>query len=473
MISWSVIYLISEWIIRLIMLVVVTRRQPKSAIVWLMVIFFIPWIGLIFFLLMGRNRLPRRRIGIHFRLMEELRAVRDRFRNHPNIVQPQLKPDQMSAVTLARRLGSMPILGGNSMEMISGSDDLINRLIADIDAAKRHVHLLYYVFADDETGRRVAETLYRAVKRGVKCRVLVDAVGSRPMIKTMGNHMKEQGIELHPVLPVNIFRQFMARIDLRNHRKLAIIDGYLAYTGSKNIVNEGYGRKDLAWHDLSVKLTGPVVLELQAVFLGDWYSETDEILDSPDIFPEPQIHGQVPVQTLPSGPNYPMENYQRMVVDALYSARQNVTITTPYFVPDEAFMQAVQVAILRGVTVELIVPMKFDQKIAGAATRAYYEDMLDSGAQLYLYNDGLVHAKTMSIDNAISFIGTSNFDIRSFSLNFEINMVFYGEKVTAELRAEQNKFKAKSIHLTAEQWDQRPVIQKILQNIAKLLSPLL
>jgi len=467
------IYLISEWAIRLVMLVVVTRRQPKSAMVWLMVIFFIPWVGLVFFLLMGRNRLPRRRIGIHSRLMEELRAVRERFRDHPNIVQPQLKPDQMSAVTLARRLGSMPILGGNSMKMISGSDDLINRLIADIDAAKHHVHLLYYIFANDETGRRVAEALYRAVQRGVKCRVLIDAVGSRSMIKSMGNHMKGQGIELHPVLPVNIFRQFMARIDLRNHRKLAIIDGYVAYTGSQNIVNEGYGRKDLAWHDLTVKLTGPVVLELQAIFLGDWYSETDEILDSPDIFPEPQIHGQVPVQTLPSGPNYPMENYQRMVVDALYSARQNVTITTPYFVPDEAFLQAVQVAILRGVTVELIVPLKFDQKIAGAATRAYYEDMLDSGAQLYLYSDGLVHAKTMSIDNAISFIGTSNFDIRSFSLNFEINMVFYGEKVTSELRAEQNKFKEKSIRLTAEQWDQCPVIQKILQNIAKLLSPLL
>lgn len=456
------------------MLVEVTRRrQPKSAMAWLLVIFFIPWVGLVLYIFIGRNRLPQRRIGIHSRLLTELQTVRNRFKNHPHIVHPHLNQDQISTVTLAQRLGYMPILGGNDMELISGSEDLINKLIADIDIAKYHVHLLFYIFTDDETGRRVADALYRAVKRGVTCRVLVDAVGSRTMIKTLGDHMKNQGIELYPALPVNVFRQFMARIDLRNHRKLAIIDCEIAYTGSQNITNPGYGHKDLAWRDLTVRLTGPVVLELQAVFISDWYYETDEILKGKDIFPKPKITGSIPVQTLPSGPNYPMENYQRMVVAALHSARQKVTITTPYFVPDEAFLQAIQVAILRGVKVELIVPQKSDQKVVGAATCSYYDDMLDFGANLYLFTDGLVHAKTMTIDNDISFIGTSNIDMRSFSLNFEINMVLYGLDVTEKIRIEQNKFKDKSVKLTNEVWRNRSLLRRVFQAIAKLLSPLL
>ncbi|MFC1693576.1 cardiolipin synthase [Candidatus Latescibacterota bacterium] len=474
MFSWSLAYIISEWVIRLVMLVVVTRRRrPNSAMAWLLVIFFQPWVGLGLYLLIGRNRLPHRRVERHSRLLAEFQALGRRFENHPHIVHPQLAPEQMSAVTLAQHLGFMPILGGNDLELISGTEDVIDRLIADIDAAEHHVHLLFYIFADDETGGCVAAALYRAVKRGVTCRVLVDAVGSRSMIKTLGARMIEQGIEIHATLPVNILRFYMARIDLRNHRKLAVIDGYTAYTGSQNIVNPDYGHKDLAWHDLMVRMTGPIVLELQAVFLVDWYHETGEIFDSTTVFPEPPVTGKIPLQALPSGPNYPIENYQRIVVDALHSARKNVIITTPYFVPDEAFMQAIQIAALRGVEIEVIVPNRYDQILVGAASRSYYDDLLDAGVKLYLYTDGLVHAKTMSIDNAISFIGTSNFDIRSFSLNFEINLALYGSDVTCELRAEQNKYREKSIRLTGEEWKKRPAAEKVFQNIAKLLSPLL
>jgi len=301
---WPLLYYTSEWAVRLVMLVVVPcRRRPVSSMAWLLIIFFQPWAGLALYLLLGGSRLRRRRIGRHARLLAELQTVGKRFENHPHVVRPDLGPHPMGAVALAERLGHMPILGGNDVELLSGTRQVIDRLIADIDTAGHHVHVLSYIYADDETGRRVADALARAAGRGVACRVLVDAVGSRGMFRRLGPKMVEQGIELKEALPVGLFRALMARIDLRNHRKLAIIDGLTAYTGSQNIINADYGHRDMAWHDLTTRLTGPAVLELQAVFMEDWYFETDEVLDGEGIFPAPRVTGPTPVQTLPSGPN--------------------------------------------------------------------------------------------------------------------------------------------------------------------------
>ncbi|HLA83958.1 MAG TPA: cardiolipin synthase [Thermoguttaceae bacterium] len=471
--SWSLVYYLLEWVIRVVMLVVVTNRRHGSPMAWLLVIFFLPVPGLALYLLIGENRLPRRRAGRHARLLEELGAIGRRLEGHPAVVHPELPPDQAPFVTLAERLGSMPIVGGNQITLMTETDDMIDRLVADIDAAQRHVHLLYYIFAADATGRKIADALTRAAERGVTCRVLVDAVGSRPMLKRLGRRMIESGIDLRPALPVNPFRRHFARLDLRNHRKVAVIDGCVAYAGSQNLVDADYGHKDMAWHDMSVRLTGPAVLELQAVFVGDWYFETDEMLLSESVFPDPPMLGPIAVQTLPSGPDYPTENYQRMVVAALYAARRRVIITSPYFIPDAAFMQAIETAVLSGVEVEIILPRRSDQVLVGAASRAFYEDLLRLGVRLHLYDDGLLHAKTMSVDDSLALIGSSNFDIRSFELNFEISLLFYGSDVTAQLRDLQNGYIARSTLLGADEWNSRPGRIRVLENIAKLLGPLL
>ncbi len=474
MITWSVAFYVSEWAIRLAMLaVVMRRRQPIAATAWLLVIFFLPWVGLALYLLIGSNRLPRRRTVRHARLLQEIADLGQRFKAHPHIVHPEVGSEATAAVTLAQRLGYMPILGGNDAEMISQPQKVIDRLVADIDAAQHHVHLLFYIFADDDTGRRVADALTRAIERGVSCRVLVDAVGSRPMLHKLAPRMMKSGVEVHEVLPVGLFRRSVARMDLRNHRKIAIIDGHIAYAGSQNCVDAGYGHKHLVWRDLMVRLTGPVVLELQVVFLEDWYSETGVVLESADIFPTPRETGNIPVQALPSGPNYPTENYQRLVVAALHAAHQRVTITTAYFVPDDAFLQAMQTAVLRGVRVELIVPRRSNMVLVGAAGESYYTELLEAGVEVYLHTDGLLHTKAMSIDDAIAFVGSSNFDIRSFALNFEINMLLYGSLVTQALRAKQRAYIENSVRLCAEQWQRRPVARKVFQTIARLLSPLL
>ena len=472
--SWSLLYYLSEWAIRVVMLFVVPRkRHPNSAMAWLLVVFFLPWPGLALYLMLGRYRLPQRRIEQHGEFLDALRTADRRLADHPNITHPEIGPHAQEAVKLAETLGYMPIFGGNDAELISRTAEFIDKLVADIDAAKHHVHLLFYIFADDATGRRVADALARAAKRGVKCRVLVDAVGSRPMFKRLARRMIEQGVEVRQALQVGLFRRQMARIDLRNHRKLAVIDGSVGYAGSQNIVDAGYGRKDLAWYDMMVRLSGPIFLELQSVFVADWYFETEEILEGGEYFPDPPLAGEIAVQTLPSGPTYPTENYQRIVVATLYAAERRVTITSPYFVPDGPFLQAMQTAILRGVEVELVVPRRSDQVLVGAAGRSYFDELLDMGVKLYLYDKGLLHAKTMCVDGTIAFIGSSNFDIRSFALNFEINLLFYGPEVAAQLHAKQHAYMADSFLLTAERWNERPAIKKLFQNVARLVSPLL
>jgi len=453
--------------------VVPRKRNPTTAIAWLLIIFFVPWIGLFLFLIAGTRGLPRRRVERYRLMISEFNQITQEFCSQANIVEPQLDPEAMSAVRLAERLGQFPILGGNRVELITDTDEMVNRLIADIDTAQSHVHMLYYIFAADETGRRVIEALRRASERGAKCRLLVDAVGSRSFLRGLGSELPKMGIEVVPALPVGVFRGKMARIDVRNHRKIVVIDGRIAYTGSQNIINADYGRRGLAWHDLTARVLGPTVLALQSVFLCDWYFETEQTLTDAEIFPRTPPAGNTPIQVLPSGPIYPVENYHRMVLAALHTARRQVIITTPYFVPDESFLQAVQVAVLRGVNVVLIAPAVCDKVLVGAAARSYFGDLLQLGAEVYLYHPGLLHSKTMTIDDSFAFVGTGNFDIRSFSLTFELNLLLYGTEVTETLRVVQRQYLARSTRLTLEEWENRPEWAKTLDGIAKLLSPVL
>lgn len=472
---WYLGYIAGEWTIRVVMLPVVVRggRRPDSAMAWLLVISFLPFLGLLLYALFGNYRLPQRRVRRHSDLQKQFNEIRQRLESHPQFQLPEIAPEYQPIVRLAERLGYYQTLGYNHMELMIDTDEMIDALIREIDQATHHVHLLYYIFAADQTGRRVADALAKAAARGVECRVLADAVGSRPFFKKLAPQMREAGVDIRAALPVNPFRRKAARIDLRNHRKLAVIDGTVAFTGSQNIVDADYGHKDLAWCDMSARLLGPTVLPLQSVFVIDWYFETDEILTEPVYFPVPPKAGDALIQLLPSGPSYPTENYQRAVTAALHEARRQVIITTPYFIPDEPLLQAVQVAAMRGVDVILIVPSRSDQVLVGAAGRAYYEDILRAGARLYLFEAGLLHAKTVTVDDSIAVIGSSNFDIRSFMLNFELSLLVYGPEPTRKLREKQLSYLSDSRELTLAQWRERPRMTRLLQNVARLFSPLL
>jgi len=271
------LYEIIEWGIRLGMLVVVPRhRKPASAMAWLLIIFFLPIPGLILFLLIGNNRIPRRRIQRHRELLQTIQSVRRRSEGLPHVAGAELSQELSSTFALAKSLGNLPILSGNDFTLLTEADEVIARIIADIDAAKSHVHMLFYIWADDATGRRVADALARAVRRGVTCRVLVDAVGSHRMVRTLGHKMKEDGILLRTAMPVGLFRRKAARLDLRNHRKLAAIDGRLGYTGSQNIVNADYGHRGVAYCLVSLALepwsaqTAMIRLDKRTVKTQSW-----------------------------------------------------------------------------------------------------------------------------------------------------------------------------------------------------------
>ncbi|MEJ2704482.1 MAG: cardiolipin synthase [Sedimentisphaerales bacterium] len=474
MVSFSSVLYIAEWIVRVAALfVVVHKRRPTAALAWLVVIYFQPWVGLVLYLMIGRHRLPWYRTRQYTRLVKRLEHLKKQFDGHPHVAHPELGLQCKAAITLAERFGSMPILDGNSVTLISDTNEVIRRLTTDIDKATKHVHMVFFIFRNDETGRRVADALKRAAGRGVQCRLLLDAVGSWSGLRFMSGDLRRAGVEVYDGLPVGFLRRRASRIDLRNHRKLVVIDGMTGYTGSQNIVDDNYGHKDLVWYDLTARLTGPIVQELQTVFLEDWNFRTNQLIDVRDVFPVPEPSGRVPAQVLPSGPNYPVESFQRLVVAVLYSAHKRVVITTPYFVPDEPFLQAMQVVAQRGVEVNLILPVKTDHPLIDMAGRAYFEELLEAGVRIFTYGNGLLHAKTITVDDSIAFLGSSNFDVRSFSLNFEINLLLYGGEATESLSRRQMDYLHNSRAVALSDWRERGSLKRIADDIAKLFSPLL
>ena len=290
---------------------------------------------------------------------------------------PAQDPAIAPGIHLAERLGDMPILGGNSVEVLSDYDGILDRLVADIDAARAHVHLLFYIIADDAVAGRVIAALERAAARGVACRVLADALGSRGVRfdDACCPGCTPRGSKPSETMRVAFFRQRGARMDLRNHRKIAVIDGRIGYTGSLNLVDPNF-KPGLTYEELMVRATGPVVLELQAIFAQDWYLETGQPLETGTPFPDPEVTGAVPAQVLPSSPLFARPNNQRLIVALVNAARQRAVITTPYFIPDEALLQALTTAVLRGVDVRLVVPAQDDQLLVSNAQKSYYGELL-------------------------------------------------------------------------------------------------
>jgi cardiolipin synthase len=470
---WAWIFFLSEWTIRLVMVAAVPfRRTPAAAKGWLLLIFFEPWIGLLLYWLIGRARLPRWQREQLAKLPQAMARVVGRLAKDPNIFHPEVGAGLSQAVVLAEKLGGSPILGGNAIELQVDYNGTIARLAADIDRAENHVHLQFYILGDDGASTPVVEALGRAVKRGVRCRVLADAIGSYSGLRTLRPRLTAMGVAVQEMLPVSLLPWRKARVDLRNHRKIAVIDGQVGYTGSQNLVDPEF-KPGITYEDLMVRVTGPVVLELQHLFAADWFVETNEVIDGESEFPSPRIAGGVPAQALASGPAFPTQNNQRLFVALIHGARDRVVLTTPYFIPDEPLLQAMQTAAIRGVGVHLVVSEKGDHPIVSLAQKSYYEELLEAGVQIHLYQTNFLHAKHLSVDDSVAMIGTSNLDIRSFALNAEVMLLIYDRDVTARLAAEQERYFANSRLLTLEEWRQRSFVAKLGQNLTRLLSPLL
>jgi len=472
---WTKVFAVSEWLVRLVMLPVIVMRKEKPAtcLAWLAIVFFEPWLGLVLYLLIGENRLGRRRLARRRR-----RAALSGIDGTPGadrrISCPEVPAENTGLVQVAERISGWPVVGGNAVSFIADTNSMVDRLLADIESARRHVHLLFYIYRDDEVGQRVAEALIRAKQRGVACRVLVDAVGSWGMFRSLAPRLKQQGVEVLASLPVRLYRLPFARLDLRNHRKLAVIDGQVAYTGSQNIVEPTYGHKKAGvWHDVMARLRGPIVRQLQGIFVEDWFHDSGQLLEDPALFPESRVEGRVPIQVIPTGPDQRVEQFQDLIVTAISLADDRVVITSPYFVPDDRMLQALRLAALRGASVDLVLPRRSDHPVIDAAAAFYCEYLMRFGVKVHLYRDGMLHAKTLTVDDQLAMFGSANYDIRSFNLNFELNLLLHAPEAVAETHALQMGYMARSDRATFDDFPSRTWLGRLKVNLAKLLSPLL
>ena len=424
--------------------------------------------------LIGENKLGRRRLKQRQRRKLQMRAS-DRANVDPrHIVDPEGSDDFTVLTHLAEHAGGLPVVAGNSITLMSKTEEVIDCLVSEIDAAEHHVHLLFYIFQDDVVGRRVADALIRAAERGVTCRVLADALGSRRLFKRLAPHLRRHGVRIYPALPAHLWRIPFARLDLRNHRKLAVIDGAVALTGSQNIVEPSYGHKRAGvWHDVMARVTGPVVRQLQSIFLEDWFYESGELLDDPALFPELPADGPIAVQVIPTGPDQQTELFQDLIVRAIFLARRRVVITSPYFIPNEAMLLALRLSALRGVQVDLAIPQRSDHRVVNAAGSYYCEYLMRFGVRVFLFPDGMLHAKTLIVDDELAMFGSANYDIRSFNLNFELNLFVHAEEAIRQVRDLQQHYIERSRQATETDWNTHTLIGRLKVNMAKLFSPLL
>jgi cardiolipin synthase len=479
-VALTVLLVLLDFAIRVFAIIYVPiNRKPQTATGWLLAIFLIPYIGFIVFLIIGSTKLPKARrekqTEINAYILEQTEGIERVRRDHP-------WPPWFESITeLNRKLGAMPLVGGNSAELYPDSEDAILEMARAIDGSRRFVHVEFYIATLDDTTRPFFDALARAQARGVRVRFLMDHWASRgyPAFKDTLAFLDDAGIEWHLMLPLQPLQGKFQRPDLRNHRKIMVIDGSIAFTGSQNLIDKSYDLKGniargLAYKDLFARFEGPVVAGINALFVTDWYSETDELLlRESDPVHRADRGDALDCQVVPSGPGFDGENNLRLFNALLYSAQKRVSITSPYFVPDDSMLYAITTTAQRGVEVELFVGEIGDHAMTWHAQRSYYEGLLRAGVKIWLYKAPTVlHAKHFTIDDDVAVIGSSNMDMRSFSLNLEISVLVRGERFVDALRGVQDAYRSQSRELDLDEWLGRTRRSQVLDNVARLTAAL-
>jgi len=458
------------------------NRKPSTGMAWLILILAVPFLGLTAFLLFGSTHVERRR---HDKQRQVNDLVRERTAAMPTgDATSGWSVALTSAATLNRNLGTLPVVAGNTVELHPDYDGYFAAMTEAVDAATRFVHAEFYISAWDNTTGDFFDALVRASERGVSVRLLFDHLGSRggSGYREMLTRLDQARIAWRAMLPIAPLRGQVRRPDLRNHRKILVVDNTTGFMGSQNLIETTYGvprnqKEGREYVELNVGVRGPVVRELNLVFATDWYSETDEVL-ADELQPPSDPHsdlttGQVECQVLPSGPGFATENNLRLFTTLIYSAHTRLSITSPYFVPDESLLYAITTAAQRGVEVELFVSAEPDQFMVGHAQCSYYQELLDAGVKIYMYpGPWILHSKHFSVDDQVAVIGSSNMDMRSFSLNYEVVMMLVGGDLLARMRAAEDKYRSVSQLLAADEWRARPRSSRFVDNLMRLTAAL-
>ncbi|MDM4763294.1 cardiolipin synthase [Galbitalea sp. SE-J8] len=475
-VAWALIAV--DFCVRVVSLVVVPRnRRPQTALAWLLAINFLPYLGILLFLLLGSARLPRRRRQRQATVDALIRRATEGLADDSAEEWPSWF---RTSVALSRALGAIPLASGNAGTVWADDARALDAMVRAIDGAARTVNAEFYILLLDDTSAPFFDALERAHRRGVTVRVMLDHLGNRryPGWGRTIRRLEAMGVQWHLMLPFQPLRGKIQRPDLRNHRKLLVVDGAVAFTGSRNIVDPGYqtgknARRHLRWHDFMVEFRGPVVAALDVLFVTDWYCETDELIDTTPSIESIERVGTLDCQVVPSGPGFDGENNLRLFLALVHSAQHRIVITSPYFVPDDAMLYAITTAAESGVEVELFVSAIGDQWAVFHAQRSYYEALLTAGVRIRLYEAPVVlHSKHFTVDDEIAVIGSSNMDMRSFTLDLELSVMVRGEAFLAQMRAVQEDYRAHSRELTVEEWNARGRWATAVDNIARLTSVL-
>ena len=461
------------------------NRKPSTAMAWLILILAVPLFGIIAFLLFGSTSVGRKRREwqrqVNERVIEEVRREEG-----PTAPTPEVENGTLAGmVRLNQGLSALPMSYGNTVEVTTDYAGCFAAMRGDIEAAREFVHVEFYISAWDSYTEEMFVALAAAAERGVDVRLLFDHLGSHgiPVYKEFLEKLRGTKIRWAPMLPIRPLKGELRRPDLRNHRKILVVDGIVGWAGSQNLIEPGYNKPKnhkagREWVELMIRVTGPCVRHLNLVFSTDWVAETSEgtletLAEKPTVPGNPAAATDVACQVVPSGPGYGRENMQTALVSLIHAARERVVITTPYFVPDEAFLQALATAAARVVETRLIVSARSNQRLTQLAQASYYEQLLVAGVAVHTYEPRFLHAKHMTVDRSIAVIGSTNIDIRSFALNCEASLLVYDAEVVRRLEAVQARYLAASRTLEPARWLERSLGAKVAQNAARLADSLL
>jgi cardiolipin synthase A/B len=449
------------------------NRDPTSRLAWLFIVGVLPLLGIIAYLFFGEVSIGRRRVARRRAVIARLQALQANgstaipFGPHAGLFR------------LGQSISGFLPVGGNSGRLLADSNAAIDSIVADIEAAREHVHLLFYIWLPDNNGCKVIEALKRAAARGIKCRAMADDLGSRTLIRSQHwQAMRRAGVQVATGLPIGnlLLRPFMGRIDLRNHRKIVVIDGGITYCGSQNCADPEFLVKAryAPWVDAMVRFEGPIARQNQLLFASDWMSRVDENLE--DLFRGPCVatsSDAMPAQVIATGPTGRFSAMPEMFEALMFSAQRELIISTPYYVPTESLQSALCTTARRGVATRIIFPARNDSRVVAAASRSYYADLLAAGVEIHEYVGGLLHTKSLTVDGQITLIGSANMDRRSFDLNFENNILLYDLDLTAAMRQRQLEYIAHSTPVTLDMVASWSLPRRLWNNSIATMGPLL
>ena len=454
------------------------HRQPESRMAWLVVVLVLPYLGALAYLLLGQTNIGYKRTA----RLRHVFASLPRPEDAPGGAARDATPEEPGQYTPLFKVGEsisgyQPV-DGNRARLMADSDAAIDEMVADIDRATEHVHLLFYIWLNDHNGTKMAEALKRAARRGVSCRAMVDDLGSRDLIRSQQwRELAAAGVRTARALQIGnpLLRIFDGRIDLRNHRKILVIDNRVTYCGSQNCADPAFliKAKYAPWVDAVMRFEGPVVRQNQHLFASDWMGNGGD--DISDILRQPLPTAQpgFTAQVIGTGPTFRPSAMPELFETLIYAARQELLITTPYYVPNSGIQAALCASANRGVETSIIFPARNDDFAVGATSRSYYEDLLVAGVKIYEFQSGLLHTKSLTLDGEVTLIGSANMDRRSFDLNYENNILLRDRALTAQMRARQAQYLASSRAVTLAEVREWGMGKRLWNNALAIVGPVL